>query len=163
MENNTNTQETTNIETKTFTEEQVNELINTKLQEQQKLFKQEQAEAEKLKNLGEEERRKALLNKQIEEFEKERKTFEREKLKVEVSKQLVQENLNTNFTDFLLGESAEDCNKNIKNFKEVWQKALDEAINKKLGDNTIPKLGNTQEKAQGTNDFCNIINQFSRN
>jgi len=133
---------------KTFSQEEVNEMMSKRLnkdrakweKEYQEKLEKEKAEAEKLASLSAEERAKAEFETKQQKSEEDRRAFEQEKLSLEVRKQLADEGLNQEFATFLIGADAESSFKNISTFKEAFNKAVEADVQKKLAGNT-PKVG----------------------
>lgn len=135
-------------ETKTYTDEElqkllqsetdkrVSEAIKTREENWKKEFEQkleaEMSEAERLASMSAEERAKAEFEKEKEEWLKEKSTFEKEKMKLEATKLLNSEGLPITFVDYVVGDTAEDVQENIKVFKDEWTKSLDEAVTERL-------------------------------
>ena len=140
-----NTKNETVATEKTFTQEEVDSLIQKRLDRALKKAQEEKEEAEKLAKMSEAERQKALFEKEKAEFEEERKKYQREKLELEVTKQLNSKGLPIEFGSYLLGENAEDSFNRIKNFEVKWQQALEKAINERLKGNT-PKVATINTK-----------------
>ena len=140
-----NTKNETVATEKTFTQEEVDSLIQKRLDRALKKAQEEKEEAEKLAKMSEAERQKALFEKEKAEFEEERKKYQREKLELEVTKQLNSKGLPIEFGSYLLGENAEDSFNRIKNFEVKWQQALEKAINERLKGNT-PKVATVSTK-----------------
>lgn len=135
-------------ETKTYTEEElqkqlqsatdkrVTEALKTAKEkweaEYNEKLEAEKSQAEELASMSAEERARAEFEKEKEEWLKEKSTFEKEKMKLEASKILNTEGLPITFVDYVVGDTAEDVQENIKVFKDEWTKALDEAVTEKL-------------------------------
>lgn len=87
------------------------------------------SEAEKLAKMSKEEKAKYLFDKEKKEFEDEKNKFAKEKLEVEVIKQLQNEKLPVAFSTSLveMGD-AESISNAIKEIKAEWDKQLNEAI-----------------------------------
>lgn len=140
-----NTKNKTVATEKTFTQQEVDNLIQKRLDRALKKAQEEKEEAEKLAKMSEAERQKALFEKEKAEFKEERKKYQREKLELEVTKQLSSKNLPVEFGTYLLGENAEDSFNRIKEFEVKWQQALEKAINERLKGNT-PKVATVSTK-----------------
>lgn len=140
-----NTKNETVVTEKTFTQQEVDNLIQKRLDRALKKAQEEKEEAEKLAKMSEAERQKALFEKEKAEFEEERKKYQREKLELEVTKQLSSKNLPVEFGTYLLGKNAEDSFNRIKEFEVKWQQALEKAINERLKGNT-PKVATVSTK-----------------
>lgn len=139
--NNNNKNETKNdIKTLTITQEELDNLITKRLDRERKKAETEKLEAEKLAKMSAEEKAKFELDKQKNEFEKERLKFQNERMELEITKQLSIEDLPIDFAKYLMSDSAETAMSNIKEFKTVWQNALETEVNKRLK-GTTPKSG----------------------
>jgi Domain of unknown function (DUF4355) len=99
---------------------------------------QEKEEAQRLSKLNEEERMQAELNKQKQIFEDERKQFLRERKEHETTIELSKLGLPILFAKYLIDESDEVTNANIKKLQEEFQKSIEEEVNKRL-QGTTPK------------------------
>jgi Domain of unknown function (DUF4355) len=120
-----------------------------KLQER---IEKERSEAERLATMSHEERLKAEIDAERKQFEDERKLFLRERLELETVKQLQTEGLPTNFSGFVIGETADVTNQNIKAFKDAWVNAIENAVNERLKGDT-PKSSNGKVSAVTLEEF----------
>ncbi|OOO66766.1 hypothetical protein BS638_06475 [Clostridium tepidum] len=127
---------------KTFTQEELDKIIEKRLARALKKADEERQEAEKLAKMSEAERQQALFDKEKAKFEEERKQYQREKMELEVIKQMSSKGLPVEFSKYLIADDAETALNNIKTFEVEWQQAIEKAVNEKLKGNT-PKAGNT--------------------
>ena len=134
--------ETETTKEKTFTQEELDKIIEKRLARALKKADEEKQEAEKLAKMSAEERAKAEFEKEKQKFEDERKQYQREKMELEVIKQMSSKGLPTEFATYLIADDAETALNNIKTFEAEWQKAIEKAVNEKLKGST-PKTGNT--------------------
>lgn len=146
-----------NKETKTYTEEELQKLLQaegdrrvTSAQKKWESEFQEKLEAEKsqveeMASMTAEERARAEFEKEKAEWLKEKSDFEKEKLKLEATKVLDAEGLPISFVDYVLTDTEEGIKENIKVFKEQWDKELDEAITERLK-GKAPASGSLQHK-----------------
>lgn len=151
MENNQETnvnvnQEETNTEVdhttddtkkgKTFSQDEVNAILEKRLAKErakmEQLIKSEISEAQRLETLSENEREKALFEKELNSFKEEKSKFEREKLLLETNKQLISKNLPTDFAEHLISNDAKTTLENINNFEKVWQDAINKEVSQKI-------------------------------
>ena len=109
-------------------------------------------EAEELAKLSESERMKVekereemTLAKQREELNKERGEFEKERLRLQAEKELAIRKLPVNFSQYVLGDDAEDTFERIAVLEEEWQKAIETEVNERLKSKT-PKMGSSNKK-----------------
>ena len=134
----------------------VAQAIKKREAEHQKELEKETAkarkEAEELAKLSESERMKVekereemTLAKQREELNKERGEFEKERLRLQAEKELAIRKLPVNFSQYVLGDDAEDTFERIAVLEEEWQKAIETEVNERLKSKT-PKMGSSNKK-----------------
>ena len=138
------------VEVKTFTQDEVNEMISKRLQRERKDIKAqieaERKEAEELAKLSEAEKQKKLFEKQVKEFEETKRAFENERLLNETSKQLASKNLPIQFAEMLKGNDAEKTFENIQLFEAKFNEAVEKVVTERLRGN-VPKT-TTSSSAQ---------------
>ena len=138
------------VEVKTFTQDEVNEMISKRLQRERKDIKAqieaERKEAEELAKLSEQERQKKLFEKQVKEFEETKRAFENERLLNETSKQLDAKKLPIKFAKLLKGNNAEETFENIQLFEVEFNEAVEKVVTERLRGN-VPKT-TTSSNAQ---------------
>ena len=121
---------------KTFTQEEVNKIIEKRLAREKKdlaaQIEREREESAKLADMSESERQKVIFEKQKQEFEEMKAAFEKEKLLNETSKHLAQNNLPVEFAEYLMTKDAKSTFNNINTFKEKWNVALENALNERM-------------------------------
>lgn len=132
----------TETEVKTFTQEDINKIINKTIAKERKKAEEEKSEAEKLAKMSEAEKQQALFEKQKAEFEKERASYLKEKLELQVVKELSQKSLPTEFSRYLIGVDAEECLANITEFETTFNSALEKLVNERLK-GTTPQVAKT--------------------
>ena len=136
-------EQTTEQTVKTFTQEEVDKMIQKRLSRERKdieaKIEAERQEAERLAKLSEAERQKAMFEKQVAEFEATKRAFEQEKLLNETSKQLASKNLPIEFAEMLKADDAESTFENIKIFEAKFNEAVERLVNERLKGNT-PKV-----------------------
>lgn len=167
---------------KQFSQEEVNDIVQKRLDREFKKFKdkleKEKSEAEKLAKMSEEEKAKALLDKQKSEFEAERAIFLKEKLELETIKQLTEMKLPAKFSNFLVRETADDTKANLDAFAEMWNAEIKARIEAEVEDRlkgTTPKNSNGtpntmskkefgllpySQKEQMMKDYPDLVNQI---
>lgn len=133
----------------------VTKAIQTRDSKWEAKIQEERSEAEKLGKMSEEERLKAQFEAERKQFEDERKQFLRERLELETVKQLQTEGLPTNFSSFVIGETADATNQNIKSFKDAWISAIEKAVDERLKGDT-PKSSNGKVNALTQQDFLKM-------
>ena len=138
-------------EVKTFTQEEVNAILEKRLSreikkieaEKQKAMelelKAELEEAEKLAKMSEAERVKAKAEKERVKFEKERKKFEeemrafnQERMLNTTMTTLSEKNLPVEFASFLRADNAEQIMENIAIFGKHFNEAVEKAVTERL-------------------------------
>ena len=138
-----NVEQPTEPTVKTFTQEEVDKMIQKRLSRERKdieaKIEAERQEAERLAKLSEAERQKAMFEKQVAEFEATKRAFEQEKLLNETSKQLASKNLPIEFAEMLKANDAESTFENIKVFEAKFNEAVERLVNERLKGNT-PKV-----------------------
>ena len=130
------------VEVKTFTQEEVNEMISKRLQRERKdieaKIEAERKEAEELAKLSEAEKQRKLFEKQVKEFEETKRAFENERLLNETSKQLASKSLPIEFAEILKGNNAEKTFENIQLFEAKFNEAVEKVVTERLRGN-VPK------------------------
>lgn len=109
---------------KTFTQEDMDRIIKDRLERATKKADADRKQAEELAKLSEKERATKELEIKEQEFEDERKQFYKERLELQTSKELDKLGLPIAFTNYVMGENAEETNEKIKLFSELWDKEL---------------------------------------
>ncbi|MCI5891829.1 MAG: DUF4355 domain-containing protein [Clostridiales bacterium] len=100
-------------------------------------------EAARLAKMSAEDRAKAEFDKRVKEFEDREAKHNAERLTFECTKQLANENLPVEMAEMLTGTDAETTKANIEAFKNVYNKAIQDGIDKKLRGRT-PKTQTSQ-------------------
>ena len=121
-------------EEKTFTQAELDKILNKKFAQWQKKTEEEKKEAERKAKLSEEER----FAEERKEFEAERKQFEYEKRVNSTSKVLASNNLPIEFADFLIAEDDEATTQRVDLFKSAFNEAVEREITQRLR-GTTPK------------------------
>ena len=129
-------------EEKTFTQEELDKILNKKFAQWQKKTEEAKAEAERKAKLTEAEK----LAEERKEFEAMRKQFEYEKRVNSTSKVLASNNLPVEFADFLIAENDEATTQRVDLFKNAFNEALEKAVNERLKGRT-PKVSMSSNTA----------------
>ena len=122
-------------EEKTFTQEELDKILNKKFAQWQKKTEEAKAEAERKAKLTEAEK----LAEERKEFEAMKKQFEYEQRVNSTSKVLASNNLPIQFADFLIAENDEATTQRVDLFKNAFNEALEKAITERLKGRT-PKI-----------------------
>lgn len=120
---------------------EVDSIVNARHSRWQEKLEEEKNEAARLAKLSEEERQQALIQKEKDDFEKEKAAFRQEQLLVEKGKQLQEIGIPSAFAARIQGNTAEEAIKDVKFFKAEWDKALEAAVNEKLKASVDTPLG----------------------
>lgn len=118
------------------------------------------SEAEKLAKMTKEEKDEYLRRKEREEFEAEKADFEKEKLLIEVSKELQAQCLPTAFAKALVSISdAEKIKDAISEIKGTWDAEIAEAVKAKARQSTPPEGGNVMKGINGMASIRKMANE----
>ena len=126
-------------EVKTFTQDELDKILNKKFAQWQKKTEEAKAEAERKAKLTEAEK----LAEERKEFEAMKKQFEYEQRVNSTSKVLASNNLPIEFADFLIAENDEATTQRVDLFKNAFNDALEKAINERLRGKT-PKVSTSK-------------------
>ena len=135
-------------EEKTFTQAELDKILNKKFAQWQKKTEEAKQEAERRAKLTEAEK----LAEERKEFEAMRKQFEYEKRVNSTSKTLASNNLPVEFADFLIAEDDEATTQRVDLFKNAFNEAVEKAITQRLKGNT-PKTSTVKAKVFTVNDI----------
>ena len=122
-------------EEKTFTQAELDKILNKKFAQWQKKTEEAKAEAERKAKLTEAEK----LAEERKEFEAMKKQFEYEQRVNSTSKVLASNNLPIEFADFLIAENDEATTQRVDLFKNAFNEALEKALNERLR-GSVPKV-----------------------
>ena len=134
-------------EEKTFTQAELDKILNKKFAQWQKKTEEAKQEAERKAKLTEAEK----LAEERKEFEAMRKQFEYEKRVNSTSKTLASNNLPVEFADFLIAEDDEATTQRVDLFKNAFNEAVEKSVNQRLKGNT-PKTSTVKTKTFTAND-----------
>lgn len=115
-------------EEKTFTQADLDKILNKKFAQWQKKTEEAKAEAERKAKMTEAEK----LAEERKEFEAMKKQFEYEQRVNSTSKVLASNNLPIEFADFLIAENDEATTQRVDLFKNAFNEALEKAITERL-------------------------------
>jgi hypothetical protein len=147
---------------KTFTQDEVNALIEKRLARAVAKMESDRKEAEELAKLSEAERQKKLFEKQVAEFEATKKAFEAEKILNETMTQLSQRGLSTSFAELLRADDAESTLENINNFEAEFNKAVEARVAERLK-GTTPRTSTTKANGEITKEQFKKMNIVQKN
>lgn len=140
-----NSNNQTETQEKTFTQKDVDKLIQDRLAREQskweKKVQDERTEAEKLAKMKADEKAKYQEEKRLAEIEKREKDITTRELRATAYETLAEKNLPKELVDILNYESADTCNKSIEAVEKAFQSAVEKAVNDKLRGGQPPKGG----------------------
>ena len=128
-------------EEKTFTQAELDKILNKKFAQWQKKTEEAKIEAERKAKLTEAEK----LAEERKEFEAVRKQFEYEKRVNSTSKVLASNNLPVEFSDFLVADTEEATTQRVDLFKDAFNEAVEKLVNERLK-GSVPKVGTSTKK-----------------
>ena len=138
-------------EEKTFTQAELDKILNKKFAQWQKKTEEANIEAERKAKLTEAEK----LAEERKEFESMKRQFEYEQRVNSTSKVLASNNLPIEFSDFLVADTEEATTQRVDLFKNAFNEALEKALTERLKGNT-PKVGVSSSKEISKKDFRNM-------
>ena len=152
-------------EVKTFTQEEVNEMISKRLQRERKDIKAqieaERKQAEELAKLSEQEKASKLLELKEKELNDKIRAFESEKLLNETTKQLASKNLPIEFAEMLKGNDAEKTFENIQLFEAKFNEAVEKVVTERLR-GSVPKTTTSLNSPSITKEQFNKMDLAQR-
>lgn len=119
----------------------VDSIVKSKKSRWQKELEEEKNEAARLAKLSEKDRQEALIQKQKDDFEREKAEFRKEQLFVEKGKQLTANGMPAEFADRVTGETAEEILDDVKALREEWDKAVEVKVNERLASKSKTRVG----------------------
>ena len=158
--NETLTTEVGKENAKTYTEEEVQALlqreadrrVSSALKKQQKEFENKMAEANRLKEMDDNQRKEYEYNQKLQELEQREKDFAVAQNKLEATKVMANRGLPVEFVDYIVAEDAETMLENINVFERAFKSAVSDAVSKKIS-NPSPKQGAAQQTGMTREDF----------
>lgn len=123
-----------------FTQEELDNIIQKRLERAMTKAEEERKQAEELAKLSEKERAAKELEIKEKELEQERKEFYRERLELQTTKELDKIGLPIAFTEYVIGDNAEETQDRIKKFNELWETEVEKRRIESLRGKT-PVLG----------------------
>lgn len=159
VENGATQEGATNTE-KTYTESEVQALLQSEadrrvssaLKKQQKEFENKMAEAEKLRNMDETQRRDYEYNQRLQELEAKEKEFALAQNKLEATKVMASRGLPVSFVDYIVADDAETMMENITAFEKAFKAAVADEVSKKIA-SPAPKVGAVKQTGLSKEDF----------
>ncbi|WP_194190374.1 DUF4355 domain-containing protein [Clostridium chrysemydis] len=134
----------TKAETKVFTQEEMDKIIAKRLAKEKQKAEAEKAEAEKLAKMTAEEKAKFEFEKMKADFEADRKEFARQKMTLEVTKQLTEKELPSSLAEYLVTDDAETTKANIENVSTILNSWLEVVLTKKVAGKAPTSAGKVE-------------------
>ena len=138
-------------EEKTFTQTELDKILNKKFAQWQKKTEEAKIEAERKAKLTEAEK----LAEERKEFESMKRQFEYEQRVNSTSKVLASNNLPIEFSDFLVADTEEATTQRVDLFKNAFNEAVEKLVTERLRGNT-PKVGISSNKEISKKEFRNM-------
>lgn len=156
----TSTVETGEATAKTYTEEEVQALlqkeadrrVSSALKKQKQEFENKMAEAERLKSMDEAQRKDYEYNQKLQELEQRERDFTVAQNKLEATKVMANRGLPVEFVDYIVAEDAETMLENINVFERAFKSAVSDAVSKKISAPS-PKNGTPQQTGMTREEF----------
>ena len=138
----------------------VNRAVNNARTQWKSMTDDKVSEAEKLAKMTKEEWAEYLQQKEREDFEAEKAAFEREKLLVEIKKELQTQTLPIAFADSLVNISdAEKIKDAISGIKKTWDAEIAEAVKAKARQTTPPEGGHIVGARRGLSSIRKMASE----
>ncbi|MGT2623943.1 DUF4355 domain-containing protein [Streptococcus thoraltensis] len=151
VENGTvDTPETTTEESKTFTQKELDDIVEARVaravKKAQKYAEEQiqkaQSEGERLAKLSKDERNKEEQAKRLSELEKREHDLAMKELRIEARSLLSEEGLPAEFLDIVMADTAESVKDNISNLRTVFDEAVEKRVDERLTQSRV-KTGST--------------------
>ena len=145
---------------KTYTESEVQALlqregdrrVSSALKKQQKEFEKKTAEADKLRDMDESQRKEYEYTQRLQELENKEREFAIAQNKLEATKVMANRELPIEFVDYIVAEDAETMMENITTFERLFKSAVADAVAKKIA-SPAPKTGSAKQTGMTKDEF----------
>jgi F0F1-type ATP synthase alpha subunit len=145
---------------KTYTESEVQALlqregdrrVSSALKKQQKEFERQTAEADKLRDMDESQRKEYEYTQRLQELENKEREFAIAQNKLEATKVMANRELPIEFVDYIVAEDAETMMENITAFERAFKSAVADAVAKKIA-SPAPKSGSAKQTGMTKEEF----------
>lgn len=115
-----------------FTQEEVNNIVEKRLNKEKNKWKNEVDQAKRLAEMSAEERAREEFRIKQQQFEEEKAAFEKEKLLVQTQKELSAKNVPVEFADMLVKEDAEATKAAIDAFAQLYNQSVEKGVSNKM-------------------------------
>lgn len=129
--------------------------VTAALKKQADKFAKEKAEADRLREMDEQQRKEYEFNKKVEELETKEREFNLMQNKLSASKVMSERGLPVSFVDYIVAEDAETMMANITSFESQWKSAVADAVSAKLAQ-PAPKSSNASQTGLSKSDFAKM-------
>lgn len=144
--------ETEGGEAKTYSEAEVLSMIQSEadkrvtaaLKKQEHKFNQKITEAQKFATMSEDQKKEALIQQKLAEYEAKEKEWARKENLLEANKVLQDRGLPVHFAEWIVADDAETMLENITTFEKLFKAAVNDAVSVKIASPT-PKSGLTAQ------------------
>lgn len=162
-ENNVGVIETNTEEKKTYTQEEVNELLQREadrrvsqaLQKQEKKNQEKVREAEKLARMNEQEKFQYELEQREKAIEEKEKALSLAENKNEAGKILADKGLSLELVDFIVAEDAETMKQNITKLERAFKESVKREVEKRLSSSS-PKRNLPPDEVMTKESFMKL-------
>lgn len=145
---------------KTYTEEEVQALlqkegdrrVSSAQKKWEKDLENKMAEAEKLRNMDESQRKEYEYTQRLQELEQKEKDFAIAQNKVEAMKVMANRHLPVEFIDYIVAEDAETMMNNITTFEKMFNSAVADAVAERIA-SPAPKTGSAKQTGLTRDEF----------
>ena len=117
---------------KLFTQEEVNNIVEKRLNKEKNKWKNEVDQAKRLAEMSAEDRAREQFKMEKAEFERQRAEFERERLLVQTQRELSTKNIPVEFADMLVKEDAESTKAAIDTFASLYNQSVEKGVSNKM-------------------------------
>lgn len=137
---------------KMFTQEEIDNIVKGRLAKERKNWEKEltdkQTEAEKLASMTEKEKKAYQDKKREDDLNKREAAIVKRELTAQAKSTLTDRGLAPALSDFLDYTDADSCNKSIDKLQEVFQAAVEKAVDEKMkGGKTLKKAPDNETQA----------------
>lgn len=117
---------------KLFTQEEVNNIVEKRLNKEKNKWRNEVDQAKRLAEMSAEDRAREEFKMQKAEFERQKAEFERERLLVQTQRELSTKNIPVEFADMLVKDDAESTKAAIDNFASLYNQSVEKGVSNKM-------------------------------
>lgn len=152
-------QEVTEEKTKTYTQEEVDELLqkegDRRISQYQKTLEKRQREANKLSRMSESERAEYELSERERQLEERENKLILAENKTACTNILLQKGLDVSLVDFVVAADADTMNDNIKRLEKAFKASVKSEVEKRL-QGTSPKKNLAEPETMTKKDLMNM-------